>query len=170
MRNARSPSYENLEARMLFNAKVHHAVVPKAPAVVVPLVLDGTLAVDQKAASVSQDSVGDMTTSVPVVGQLAGLGKVHGVWNESQDSMGTYLGPDTIQLRDSQGAFVIMFNDASPGKPHRNAAGAVYNPLSQRVIGGAGAYAKATEAGTIVMSTNAARTNVQSLTLNTSST
>jgi hypothetical protein len=171
MRHVHPLGFEDLEVRMLLSTKAHHAVAHTAPAAVtVPLVLNGTLTVDQKAASASEDDLGDLTTSIPVAGELAGLGEVRGFWNHSDDSFGDYLGPDTIQLRDSQGTFVIVFNDANPGKAHRTATGAVFNPIPQRVHGGTGAYARASESGTIALSTNAARTVVESITLNAPST
>ena len=65
---------------------------------------------------------GGYTTSVPVSGQLNGLGQVHGVWYESTDQFGDYLGPDTITLHDAQGGFTIAFSNASPGPAHKNGA------------------------------------------------
>ena len=84
---------------------------------------------------------GGYTTSVPVSGQLNGLGKVHGVWYESTDQFGDYLGPDTITLRGAQGGFTIAFSNASPGPAHKNGH-TVYYQHAQRFDGGSGAYAE----------------------------
>ena len=79
------------------------------------VVLNGTLNVDNNpsAASTVQNEDGSTTTSVPVAGQLTGLGEVHGIWNETVDSFGDYEGPDTLTLHASKGALVVAFNDAS---------------------------------------------------------
>ncbi len=169
MRHALSPRCEDLEGRMLLSARAHHAAAPKAqvPVVTTPLVVQGTLAVAQKAASSSTDGSGDTITTVPVTGELTGIGKVRGLWNESEDAYGNYIGPDTIQLRSAQGTFSVVFNDTHLGKAHRTATGASFNPVPQHVHGGTGAYAHATETGTIVLNTNATRKVIESLALNT---
>ena len=76
---------------------------------------NGTLTVDYKAATMDMNTDGSSTTVVPVSGRLGTLGVVHGDWNQTIDSYGNYEGPDTIQLRDPKGTFVITFNDLNPG-------------------------------------------------------
>lgn len=85
--------------------------------------LNGTLTVDYKAATMDMNADGSSTTVVPVSGRLGTLGVVHGDWNQTIDSYGDYEGPDTIQLRDPKGTFVIAFNDGTPGKTYKTAQG-----------------------------------------------
>lgn len=166
MRHARPLAFEGLEARKLLS-RAHPAAARPAAAEKTPMVLDGTLAVDNKAASTSTDAEGDTTTAIPVAGTINGLGEVHGVWDETDDAYGDYLGPDTIQLRDAQGAIAVSFNAGTLGKPHRGANKTVYYQLPQRLTAGQGAYAHDTETGTIQLDMNAARNAVASLTLAT---
>src|ERR1700727_576359 len=99
MSHVRSLDFDDLEGRTLLRAP-RHAVAHPAPAVkakpVVPLVLDGTLTVNNKASSSSINQDGGMTTSIPVSGSLGALGTVRGVWSENTDSFGEYEGPDTL--------------------------------------------------------------------------
>ena len=142
-----------------------------APAVVAtPLVLSGTLAVDTSAATTSTNPDGSSTTTVPVAGELATVGEVHGLWSESVDAYGDYMGPDTLGLHTPNGAFVVVFNNSSPGPAHRAANGAVYYEHPQRLFDGVGAYAGASESGTIELFTNHARSSIVSLTLNSQNT
>jgi hypothetical protein len=167
MRHVRSLGFEAMEARKLLTA-AHHAVTHAAQvAASVPLELDGTLTVDTKAASTTMNTDESMTTSTPVAGVFSGLGQVRGVWNTSVDSQGNYDGPDTLRLHDPKGAFVVIFNDGNPGRAHRIPHGAEYNPLFQKIYGGTGAYARASESGTIQLSTNAALKAIESMTLTT---
>jgi hypothetical protein len=166
MRHARFLDFDALEGRKLLTRAHHVAAHHPHAAAAVALVLDGTLAANQKAAVTSMNADGSTMVSVPVAGVLAGLGQVRGFWNQSTDSFGEYLGPDTLQIRDARGAFVVVFNNANPVRPQRTAAGLVFRPLPQRVHGGAGAYAHATETGTIQVTSNPARA-AASLTLNT---
>jgi hypothetical protein len=167
MRHDRALGFDALETRQLLS-KAHHVAAHIAPAVAaVPLVLDGTLNVNNKGASVATNADGSSTTSTPVAGVLAGLGQVHGLWNESVDSFGEYQGPDTIQLRDPQGSFVVAFSTANLGKAHRTAQGDVFHPLTQRVYNGTGAYARASESGSLEMNTNNAGKVIVSMTLST---
>lgn len=169
MRHVRSLDFDALEARKLLT-KAHPAVVHADHAVVtVPLELNGTLAVDMKQAVTISNADGSETTATPVAGTLSGVGEVRGVWNVTADTYGDYIGPDTLQLRDSKGTFVVAFNDANPGRAHKTADGFEFKPLRQRVHGGTGAYARATETGTLVMSTTSAKVGIQSLTLATGS-
>ncbi len=166
MRHARSPRFDDLEDRKLLS-KAHIAAAHPAPAVAAPLVINGTLAVDYKAATMTMNPDGSSTTVVPVSGRLGTLGVVHGDWNQSVDSYGDYQGPDTIQLQDSKGTFVIAFNDGTPGKTYKTAQGAPYYEHNQHVAGGTHAYAKATESGSIELVMNSAKNQINSLILTT---
>jgi hypothetical protein len=166
MSHVRSLNFESLEERKLLSrghivAQAKHAVVATA------LVLNGTLTVNNKGTTVSMDEQGDTTTSTPVAGQLGTLGQVRGIWNESADSEGDYVGPDTLQLHNAKGSFVVAFNADNPGQLHRVAGGAVYYQHPQHVSGGTRAYARAKESGSIDLTTNTARTIVESMTLST---
>jgi len=132
-----------------------------------PLALDGTLTVDNKASTTTMNLDGSTTTLVKVAGQLGTLGEVHGVWTESVDTYGDPTGPDTLQLHDAKGTFIVAFNEQNAGREHRLAGGAVDYAVAQRVYDGTGAYAPASESGSIELTTNSARTVVQSMTLNT---
>lgn len=170
MRRAHSLRFDALEARELLSgahaARAHAARAHAAPAAVgAPLVLDGTLTANNRAASTNTNTAGGYTTSVPVSGQLSGLGLVHGVWSESTDSLGQYLGPDTVALHGSQGSFTVAFSNATPGPAHRTGPHSVYYSHAQRLSSGSGAYAGARESGTIDLNMNASHTTVVSLTL-----
>jgi hypothetical protein len=174
MGRAYSLRFEALESRELLStahAAVAHAARAHArPAAVgAPLVLDGTLTVDNRAATTNQNLDGGYTTSAPVSGQFGGLGQVHGVWYESTDSYGDYQGPDTITLHDAQGAFTVEFNDGTPGPAHSTGHHTVYYQHAQHVASGSGAYAGATESGTIDLNMNAKHTAVESMTLSSES-
>lgn len=168
MTRAHSLQFEALEGRELLSgahAAAHRARAHAAPAIAgAPLVLDGTLTVNNRAASTDTNLNGGYTTSVPVSGQLNGLGQVRGVWYESTDAYGQYTGPDTITLRDAQGGFTIGFSNASPGPAHKNGH-TVYYQHAQHTISGSGAYAGSTEIGSINLNENRAHTAVVSLTL-----
>jgi hypothetical protein len=167
MSHVRPLVFDALEHRVLLS-KGHVGVLHAVPAVAAaPLVLDGSLAVDNNgnAASTSMNLDGSTTTSVPVAGRLGTLGEVRGVWNKSVDAFGNPTGLDTLRLHNSRGAFVVAFNGQQPVRaqpaPHR----AVYYRHPQRLSLGTGAYAGASESGTIELVTNSARTVVQSMTL-----
>ena len=168
MSHVRSLCFDALEERKLLSAG-HIVAHPKHAVVATPLVLNGTLAVDSKGTTTSMDEQGDTTTSTPVAGQLGTLGKVRGVWNESADSEGDYLGPDTLQLHNAKGSFTVAFNADNPGQLHRIAGGGVYYEHPQLVSGGARAYARAKESGSIELTTNTVRTVVESMTITTQS-
>ncbi len=166
MSHFRALSFEALEARKLLSRV--HIVAHTRPAVsATPLVLDGTLTVANNAATTSMNDDGSTTTSVPVAGQLGTLGKVHGVWEESTDEYGDPIEPDTLELHDAKGTVVVAFNGQNVGRGHHLAGGAVNYDVAQRVLDGAGAYTRAPESGSIELTTNSARTLVQSMTLNT---
>ena len=166
MRRDRPLIFEGLESRRLM-AKVHPAAAPVVHAeVVTPLVLDGTLVIDNKATAMSQDGLGDSYQETPVSGVLLGVGKVKGDWTESADSYGDPLGPDTIQLQNGQGSFTINFSTANHGSPHKTATGVEsFKSLTQHVHGGTKAYAHATETGTITVNTNASGKVDETMTL-----
>jgi hypothetical protein len=170
MRHVHSLRFEVLEPRRLL-ARVHVTVAHPASAMdVVPLVLNGSLAVDDRAAITSMNVDGSTTTSVPVAGRLGTVGEVRGVWNESVDTYGNHDGPDVLRLQNSKGTLVITFNNENPGKATFLAPGNVYFPHTQRLFAGTGAYAHALESGTIEVISNAAKTVVKSLALNSQST
>jgi hypothetical protein len=170
MRHVHTLRFEALESRELLT-RPHVAAAHPAPAVAAaPLVLDGTLAVDNGAASTTTNMDGSSTTSIPVAGQLGALGEVRGVWNESVDAFGDYQGPDELRLHDAQGTLLIAFNDRNPGPARPAAHGAVYHEQTQRLYQGTGAYAGASEVGSIELITNPSRKSVVSLTLHTRST
>ncbi len=168
MKHVRSFGFEALETRMLLSrghvATAHHARAVAAPA---PVVLDGTLSVDSGAAVVEMDDEGDSITETPVSGQLGALGEVHGVWDETFDEYGDYLGPDTIELHNAKGTIVIGFNDQAEMHVHKVAHGSVSYEYAQRFITGAGAYARASETGTIDLVTDTPRTSIQSMEIQT---
>jgi hypothetical protein len=171
MKRVHSLRFETLETRQLLStahaAVAHGAHAARAAAV--PLVLNGTLTVNNNPAlaSINTNVDGSMTTSVPVSGQLGTLGQVHGVWNQTVDQFGDYEGPDTLVLRNSKGSFGVAFNDQSAKPTVAKAHGALSYEHAQVVLGGNGAYARATESGSIEATSNAARTEIVSLTLQT---
>jgi hypothetical protein len=161
---------EALEDRTLLS-KVHLAVNHVAAAAVpIPLVLVGTLTVNNRQATSTENADGSTTNITPVSGQLGSLGEVRGVWNESTDAFGDYQGPDTLRLRASKGEFVLIFYNQSPGPAHPNGHGTVYYEHNQTLYTGTGAYTKAYESGTIKMVSNAAKTAIVSLELNSQTT
>lgn len=168
MKRGHSLSFESLEGRELLSG-VHGAHAAKATAHPAatggPLVFSGTLTVDNKEAVTNTNMYGGYTTSVPVSGQLSGVGLVHGVWYESTDQYGDYLGPDTVTLKGSQGSFTIAFSNATSGPAHKDGK-TVYYQHAQMFDGGSGAYVGATELGTIDLNENRAHTGVESMTLN----
>lgn len=172
MRRVHCLGFDALEARELLS-RTHHAATratmahhAKPAVAAAPMVLDGTLTVNNHAAITNTNLDGGMTTSVPISGQLGAAGQVHGIWNESTDSFGNYMGPDTITLHGSQGSFTVAFSNASPGPAHRTGPHAVYYQHAMRIEGGTGAYAGHTGSGSIDLNMNAAHTAVQSITLN----
>ena len=170
MSHVRSLHFDSLEARKLLT-KTHLATVHSVPAVVAaPLVLSGTLTVDNKAGTSMTNLDGSTTNMVPVAGRLGALGEVRGVWNESLDSFGDYEGPDIIQLHAAKGTFTITFSNATPGPTHTTAAGAVYYQHSQRAGLGTGVFKSESETGSIQLVLNHAKTVVQSMVLDTTGT
>jgi hypothetical protein len=163
--------HETLETRQLLST-AHVAVAHAARAAAAPLVLNGTLTVDNNpdATSTTMNADGSMTTSVAVAGQLGALGRVHGIWNETTDAYGDYEGPDELILRGARGSFAVGFNNENTKPVHAKMHGAISYQHAQVVLGGTGAYAKESESGSIEETTNAARTQIVSLTLMTRNT
>jgi hypothetical protein len=161
--------FEALEARQLLTTH-HPAMAHPAPAAVAaPMVLDGTLAVDNNpnASMSTSNPDGSTTTSLPVAGRLGALGEFRGVWNETVDPYGDITGLDVLRLHDPKGNLIIAFNNETPGPAQRAARGEVAHEQTQRVYSGSGAYARASETGSIELITNPAQTLVVSLALHT---
>jgi hypothetical protein len=169
MSRVHSLHFEALETRELLSTAHPAKVHAKAAVATVPLVLNGTVNVNNGEALSDENMDGGYTTTVPVSGQLGALGQVTGMWYESSDEYGDYLGPDTITFHDSQGAFTIAFNNGSSGPAHRTGPHSVYYQHKLQIEGGTGAYSGDTGSGTIDLNMNAAHTEVQSLTLNAQS-
>jgi hypothetical protein len=170
MSRVHSLHFEALETSELLSgahpAAAHAARIQAKPAVAAtPLVVDGTLTVNNHAALSNENLDGGTTTSVPLTGQLGALGKVSGVWYESTDAYGDYLGPDTITIHDSQGTFTLAFSDATSGPAHRTGKHSVYYEHGLQIEGGTGAHAGDTGSGTLDLNMNAAHTLVASITL-----
>ena len=159
--------FHELETRTLLSASHVTAHHPKVAVAAAPLVLDGTLAVNNNASTSMMNPDGSTTISTPVSGQLATLGAVHGTWLDETDQYGDDLGSNLLQLRAASGTVSIAFTDLTPGKIHHVTGGAVYTVHPQQLQSGTGAYHGASESGSIEMITNTARTVVQSLTLGT---
>ncbi len=170
MKRDHSLGFDALENRQLLSrGHVHAAVAHVARPPANPITLNGTLTVDSNPSQTTstQNADGSTTTSVPVAGQLPGIGYVHGLWNETVDSFGGYQGPDTLTLRTTKGILVVAFNNDNTSAGKVKAHGPVSYEHLQIVEGGAGVYARATETGTIELTTNAARTDVATITLHT---
>ncbi len=159
--------FDTLETRRLLSASHVAAHHPKAATAAAPLVLNGTLTVDNKVSSSMMNFDGSTTISTPVSGQLATLGAVHGTWLDGTDQYGDDLGTNILQLHAASGSVTIAFSDLTPGKIHHVAGGGMYTVHPQRLQAGTGAYHGTSESGSIEMTTNAARSVVQSFTLST---
>ena len=173
MKRVHSLRFETLEARQLLSlAHVHITMAHAARPAETPVVLNGTLTVNNNpnATTTTTNEDGSMTTSVPVAGQLGALGEVHGIWDETVDSFGDYEGPDTLTLHASKGTFAIAFNNENSPRAGVKVGSAISYKHTQVVLGGDGAYARASESGTIELTTNAARTQIVSMTLHTQNT
>jgi len=167
MSHVRSLHFEALEARRLLTKAHIVAAHAAAAAVAAPLVLNGTLTVDNSAATTTMNANSTSTTSTPVVGQLGSLGKVRGVWNETADAFGNHTGLDTLRLHDAKGGLIIIFDNETSVNARPYAHGDVYYQHGQRLYDATGAYAGATESGSIDLITNKAKTHVVSLALDT---
>jgi hypothetical protein len=168
MRHVRNLGFDCLEGRRLLS-RLHSNLARPPRAAAVPLVLDGTLTVNNRASTSMMNFDGGSSNSVPVSGKLGALGQVRGTWNETVDQYGAPTGLDTLRLRGPQGGVVIAFNDTNPGRPHPVGHGAVYYEHAQTLVAGSRAYARATESGSIDLTTNNARSQVVSITLKSAS-
>ena len=167
MSRVHSLRFDVLESRKLLAAAHAVAAHAKPAKVAVPVMLSGTLTVDNKAATSIENDDGTSTVSIPVAGQLGALGEVRGVWNETVDEFGDVSGLDVLRLRNAQGTILVGFDNEAPGKPRPAAHRTVFVEDAQRIYSGTGAYAQATEAGSIEILSNTARTVVENLTLHT---
>jgi hypothetical protein len=163
-RHARSFRFEFLEHRMLLSAahasKVHAAAVT-------PLVLDGSVSVDNTAAESITNPDGSTTTSTPVVGHFGTLGELRGVWNETVDEYGDSEGLDVLRLANSKGGIIVEFDTQDSGPAHSAGHGAIYYQDPQRLYSGTGAFARTSESGMIQVYTNSGRSEIESMILHT---
>ena len=163
MNRLRSLFFDALEDRKLLSRA--HIIAHTRPAVAAtPLVLNGTLTVNNKATTTTMDEQDDTTTTTPVAGQLGSLGEVRGTWSETDDQFGDYMGPDMLRLHDAKGTFVVAFNEQKTDAINRLAGGAQESVHPELASGGAGAYAHARGSGTIGLTTNATRKVVNTIT------
>jgi hypothetical protein len=168
MRHVRSLGFDDLEARKLLT-KVHHATltadaVPSASTAEIsaPITFQGTLNIANKSSSIITDDLGDQMTVVPVSGDIDGIGAVKGTWDESADAAEQYLGPDSIQLHNSKGSFVLGFNATELGQSEQSAQGTVVYPgANLQVNNGTGAYANLKGSGFVQELTNAKETVIE---------
>jgi hypothetical protein len=166
MKHARSFGFDALESRMLLSSghdtAAHHAARADA-ATGAALVLSGTLTVDNRAAIMQTDAESDSINQTPVSGDLGALGEVHGVWTETFDTYGDYIGPDTIALHSSKGTIVVDFNDQNILQSRAVKKGPATYEYAQRVQGGTDAFVHTSETGTLVLTTNAPRTSIATM-------
>jgi hypothetical protein len=165
-RQARSFLCEFLEPRMLLST-AHTSGAHATAAAVTPLVLDGTLSVDNNAAVSITNPDGSTTTSTPVAGRFGTLGELRGVWNETVDEYGDSEGMDVLRLAGSKGTIIVEFDTDAAGPARPAGHDAVYYQEPQRIYSGTGAYARTSEAGTIQVYTNSGRSEIESMTLHT---
>ncbi len=168
MRHVRPLRFDALESRKLLT-KAH--AVPHAAAAA-PLVLNGTLLVDNNpnATTQTQNADGSTTTAVVVMGQLGSLGPVSGYWTDTVDAYGDSTGTDVLRLHDAEGSFILAVNTQNASKAYPAGRGAVYHEYSQQLYDGTGAYAGHTETGSVKMTTNRAQTVIMTLELHTKGT
>jgi hypothetical protein len=163
MNRPRHLCFESLEDRKLLST-AHAAAHTRRTVVTTPLVLSGTLNVNNKATMSSMDEQGDTTTTTPVAGQLVGLGEVRGTWTTGSDEYGDYMGPDTLELHDSKGTFLVAFSEQNTSSVERLPGGAQESIHPEITSGGTRAYVHAKGGGSIAMTTNAARKVVETMT------
>ncbi len=168
MRRDRSLRFEALEARKLLT-KVH---VAAAPVVATSVIISGTLTVNMKAATSTVNGDSSTTSSAPVSGRLGAYGKVMGIWHETTDAFGAYEGPDWIQLQshNPKGSYILEFNNDNPGSPTPIGHNTGMYQHAQHLYDGTGAFAKATESGSIEILENNKSKAVESLILITANT
>ena len=162
MRRDHSFRFDFLEPRKLLTTAHVAAVQP-----VVPVTTDGTLTVNVNDSSQVENLDGSWTTTVPVSGELNGLGKVKGSWQTSIDQFGDYDGPDELQLtsKTPKGSFTIAFNNDNPGKPTKVSKNLGFYQHGQHLVSGSGYYARASESGSIELMDNLKEGSVTSLVL-----
>jgi hypothetical protein len=166
MTHVRSLRFEILEGRQ-FLSTAHVAAAHATPAFAPALVLNGTLTLDNNpGASTIRNGEGEATTSVPVAGQLGTLGQVDGTCDETVHVHGDHAALDELILRNAKGSIIVAFTQPA----HTKALSGVSFERTQVVWGGTGVYAGATERGSVEVTTNAAGTQVVSLTLQTRNT
>jgi hypothetical protein len=169
MRRVLSLRFDSLEARKLLST-AHITATPPAT----PLVLDGSLAVDVKAANAVDNLDGSITTSVPISGRFGALGKGNGVWNDTVDELGDYLGPDTLVLKFnnhlSKGTITLQFNNVNSGKAHPMGHGLGYFQHIEHLESGTGDLAHATQTGSVNVIVSARNGAVEGLSLVTAPT
>jgi hypothetical protein len=171
MKHVRSLGFEALETRQLLSA-LSQGEAPSSPGPASLISLDGTLKVSYctHGSPLRTNPDGSKARSLQVIGELGSMGRVHGVWKESVDMFGNYDGPDTLHLSSPRGSIdIAFFNQNSPRGVARLGTSVTYLH-SQEVYSGAGAYAGASETGTIQVTTSPYRPRVVSLTLQTTST
>ena len=171
MKRDHALGFDALETRKLLT-KVHVAAAHPATAVAAtPVVITGTLTVNMKAATSILNGDSSTTSSAPVSGRLGSYGKVQGTWNETVDAFGAYEGPDWVQLqsKNPKGSFIIAFNNNNPGSPTPIGHGTGMYQHAQHLYNGTGAFAKATESGSIEVLENTKTKDVESLVLITAS-
>jgi hypothetical protein len=163
---AHSFRFDVLEGRELL-AAAHHVVKPHVtPAIArAPLVLSGTLAVDNQKTSSIDNADGSSTTTTPIAGSLGSLGRVTGVWNESVDSFGQPSGLNVLRLQTKKGSLVITFSTSNTVKAHPAGHGAVIYTRAQKLFTGTGAYAGAKESGMLDLTSNSGGSEIVSVTL-----
>lgn len=170
MKHVRSLSFEALETRQLLSTGQLAGAVT-TPTASPSLGLNGTLRVSYgpQESSLIRNLDGSLTRTVAVAGHLGSLGKVHGTWSESVDMFGNYDGADTLLVGNSKGSVVITFFNQNPSWASTKRRQAVSFEHTQQILVGTKAYAGASEAGTIVLTTRPWRTRIFSMTLRTSS-
>jgi hypothetical protein len=171
MKHVRPLRFDALEARKLL-AKAHPAVAFHAHAVAKPLVLSGTLTVDNSpdATTAAMNPDGSSSTSVRVTGTLGALGAVQGTWNVSTDSLGDSTAVETLRLRNASGAVLIVLSTQTASRSYPAGHGAVYQEYAQRLYTGTGPYAGASESGSIKLISNNRQTEITTLALHTKGT
>ena len=170
MKHVRSLGFEALEARQLLSRGAL-AVSDAVPGPSSPLVLNGTLHVSYGPyeSSLTRNFNGSLTRTVAVAGHLGSLGRVHGLWSESVDTYGNYDGPDRLAVGNAKGSIMITFFNKNPSWASTKRRRAVSFEHTQQILVGSGAYAGASETGTVVLTTKPWHTRVFTLTLHTTS-
>jgi hypothetical protein len=170
MRHVHSLHFDTLEAKQLLSKGTVPVLHATPVAVTGPLLLSGTLAVDNNAASQTTNPDGSTTTTTPVAGKLGTIGRVRGVWNETTDQFGDVEGLDALRLRLPKGKVVLEFNNESPGPAQRAGHGVIYDEEAQRLGAAAGAYIGSTETGSIDLYPNSGRSEIVTLALHSKTT